>query len=96
MSVTNAAHKVESVAQPTIPAHAGKLGVDREGAVHHYSAMNDRVYIVENGDVREQPLDGRPVKDWIGYVDGERGWEVLHYREGGLTGLFQSLSAGGA
>ena len=65
-----------------LPSDALRLGVDSEGATHHYSRIAGTVAVVEmDGDVHRIDLEERPLETWIDYVADERGWETLHYVE---------------
>lgn len=59
------------------------VGTDATGAVHHHSAYDDRVVVVAADGSIERTIDlaDRRLSAWIGYVDAERGWADLQYRE---------------
>jgi hypothetical protein len=59
-----------------------RIGTASTGAVHYLDEDNGRVIVPEGGDVdRVQELDGRPVQDWISYVEARRGWAALGFEE---------------
>jgi len=65
-----------------LPSDALRLGVDSEGATHHYSRIAGTVAVVEvDGGVHRTDLEDRPLEMWIDYVADERGWETLRYVE---------------
>ena len=59
------------------------LGTDAEGATHHHSPYDARVVVVdERGRIeRTVDLSDRRLSAWLAYVDEQRGWENLNYRE---------------
>ena len=59
------------------------LGTDAAGAVHHYSAYDDRVVVVATDGRIERTVDlsDRRLSAWLAYVDEKRGWQNLNYRE---------------
>ena len=59
------------------------LGTDADGAVHHYSAYDDRVVVVaEDGSIeRTFDTDGKRLATYVAFVDENRGWSKLHYAE---------------
>ena len=65
-----------------LPSDALRLGVDSEGATHHYSRIAGTVTVVEvDGGVHRTDLEDRPLEMWIDFVADERGWETLRYVE---------------
>ena len=63
-----------------LPSDTIQLGVDSEGATHHYSRIAGVVAVVEtDGSVHKTELKGRPLETWIDFVADERGWETLRY-----------------
>jgi len=65
-----------------LPSDALRLGVDSEGATHHYSRIAGTVAIVEtDGNVHRTDLEERPLETWIDYVADERGWKTLRYAD---------------
>lgn len=80
------------------PAHAFRLGVDGEGWTHYASAIDSRVWLVDDDGgydgVRE--LDGRSLVEWVAYVESEHGaWIDRQHieRPGGLGELAAQLTA---
>jgi hypothetical protein len=63
-----------------LPSDALRLGVDSEGATHHYSRIAGTVAVVEtDGGVHRTDLEEQLLETWIDYVADERGWETLRY-----------------
>lgn len=51
------------------------LGVDSTGCWHTYRTADETILVTDGvGITRREPLNGRPVDDWIAYVDDRRGW----------------------
>lgn len=74
---TEATDNQESIAADLGSIDVPRIGTDCTGAVHYYDQPHDRVLVARDGDIeRVQPLEGRPVSDWIGYVGSERGWRA--------------------
>lgn len=66
-----------------------RLGTDQTGAVHYYDDRADRILVAREGDIEHvEPLDGRPVSDWMAYVGDRRGWRLR-----GAEGWFADLRA---
>ena len=59
------------------------LGTDATGAVHHHSAYDDRVVVVDAAGAIERTFDlsDRKLSAYVAFVDDKRGWESLHYAE---------------
>jgi hypothetical protein len=59
------------------------LGTDTAGAVHHYSAYDDRVVVVAESGRVERTFDttGKKLATYVAFVDDQRGWDSLHYAE---------------
>jgi hypothetical protein len=70
------------------------LGTDATGAVHHYSAYDDRVVVVaESGQIeRAEDLTDRQLSAWIAYVDDKRGWGTLNYADSFGEILLEALA----
>ena len=65
-----------------LPSDALRLGVDSEGATHHYSRIAGTVAVIEtDGGVHRTELEERPLETWIDFVADERGWETLQYAD---------------
>jgi hypothetical protein len=86
MSTTTPGHKngphdsrdaLESLDRPQT------LGTDAEGAVHHHSAYDDRVVVVDASGAVERTFDlsDRKLATYVGFVQENRGWSKLHYAE---------------
>jgi hypothetical protein len=71
------------------------LGTDGDGAVHHHSPYDDRVVVVdEQGRIeRTFDLSDRKVSAYIAFVDEQRGWDDLRYRETFGEILMEALDA---
>jgi len=51
------------------------IGTDAEGKDHHYYRPADTVVVYDaDGVHHRQRLDGRPITEWVEFVDDERGW----------------------
>ena len=52
------------------------LGVDAAGRWHNYHTDHEEIVVTDaTGIVHRERLDGRPVADWVAYVDDARGWQ---------------------
>lgn len=95
MSTTTNVNENASVAQRAndLAAKIGfVVGIDGEGDVHvHYPAADEvHVHEVEDYEIGdylggepkiEQDLDGRPLSEWMAYVEHERGaWRLTTHR----------------
>lgn len=56
-----------------------RLGVDQHAAVHYYAAVAHTVVVTDVflRPERVEPLDDRPLSDWLEYVTLRRGWRDL-------------------
>lgn len=45
------------------------VGIDDDGREHYYSRIRDCVTVCEDGQYRTQSLNGRPLKDWMAFVE---------------------------
>lgn len=59
------------------------LGTDETGAVHHHSPYDDRVVVVSADGRIEKTFDltDRRLSAYLAFVDEQRGWETLRYKE---------------
>jgi len=59
------------------------LGTDAAGAVHHHSAYDDRVVVVDADGAIERTFDlsDRKLATYVAFVAEGRGWSRLHYAE---------------
>lgn len=59
------------------------LGIDAEGAVHHFSPFDDAVVVVAADGAVEERIDtaDRRLATYIAFVDDRRGWADLQYAE---------------
>lgn len=64
------------------------LGIDEQGYHHVWDEARDRVVVIDaDGIDHQEDLGGRPVADWIAFVDDRRGWvKVQHITAGWLYG----------
>jgi len=72
------------------------VGVDAEGAAHHFDQYHDIVYVVdEDGDLEHvEELSPGQLTAWIDYVADTRGWRDCRYvPDGGLASLAEQLAA---
>ncbi|MFT4921733.1 MAG: hypothetical protein ACI8XM_000939 [Haloarculaceae archaeon] len=77
------------------PSDALQLGVDGDGATHHYSRIAAEVTVTTNGDVeRRVDIEGRTLASWIAYVDGQRGWATLNYADSFGDVLREAIGGG--
>lgn len=68
--------RLERVAQKPI------VGIDGDGATHHFDAVRRTVYVVTADDIqRTEPLGARPLSAWVAYVAEQRGWRDCRYTE---------------
>lgn len=69
--------------QLQLPSDALYLGVDANGAEHYHSRIADTVVVLDPAGTveRREELDGRPLSDWIDYVENNRGWKKLNYAD---------------
>jgi hypothetical protein len=60
------------------------LGEDERGALHIYRPHDELVHVVTADGKREHVEDvaGRPVEDWMAFVEDRRGWEDKRYGVG--------------
>lgn len=76
MSVKTPAADERTDPRPTYFA----LGVDETGAHHTYCTRTDTVHVVDGGDrTHAQPLGEKTIGEWMGFVDGKRGWGSRRY-----------------
>ena len=59
------------------------LGTDADGAVHHHSPYDDRVVVVASDGRIEKTFDlsDRRLSAYLAFVDEQRGWDDLRYKE---------------
>ena len=70
--------KTPSFAEAFSNMQTRTLGIDGEGAVHHYTAESMTVTVIAmDGSVdhvEELGAAGRTVNEWMAFVDERRGW----------------------
>jgi hypothetical protein len=70
----------------------GLIGVDAEGARHEIDPTTRTVFVHRAGDVEHtEALEGRAIREWVAYVDEQRGWDDLRYVDDPLAGLVESV-----
>jgi len=69
------------------------VGVDGEGAEHHFDQYADDVYVLQNGDVEHvEELGAGQLPEWVDYVADKRGWDDCRYDENGIDALVERLA----
>ena len=64
------------------------VGIDAEGSTHHFDAIRRRIYVVTDDEIEvTENIGERHLKEWIDYVDEQRGWRDIRYSDRGLSGL---------
>lgn len=59
------------------------VGIDTDGREHYYSRIRDCMTVRDGDEHQTQPLDGRPLKDWLAFVDQELcGWSETNVYSG--------------
>jgi len=73
-----------------------RLGIDAEGGRHYYDEANQRVLVIEDGDVShvETGLTWSDLKGWKGYVRNRRGIAVWggEQFEAGLEAIGETVT----
>lgn len=77
---------------PTLTEHSQLLGIDGEGAMHHYHGPANAVvvYHADDGVERYQSLGAKTLAEWYLHVNDRRGWPV---EEPGLKQLIYMEAA---
>jgi hypothetical protein len=71
------------------------LGVDQQGRKYSYSRIRDCVTRRDNGKHKTQSLNGRPLSEWMAFVDQKWGWKETNVYSGStIDHLCDQLSAG--
>jgi len=70
-------------ASPILMSHI-VLGTDGFGMIHHFDAAREAVHVVDadEGRTHVEPVEGRPVEDWMAFVADKRGWRRKQYGVG--------------
>ncbi len=69
-------------APPILMSHI-VLGTDGFGMTHHFDAAREVVHVVDDeGRTHVEPVEGRPVEDWMAFVADKRGWRRKQYGVG--------------
>jgi hypothetical protein len=63
------------------------IGVDTEGREHYHSRIRDRMSVLDDGEhVRTVTLDGRPLSNWMAFIEQEHGgWRDTNVYSGSTT-----------
>ena len=99
ISSTVAVKREESTANEQRADHASDaftLGVDQQGREYIYSRIRDCVTRRDGDDHETQSLNGRPLSEWMAFVDEKWGWkdETNVYSGSTIDHLCDQLSAG--
>jgi hypothetical protein len=72
------------------------LGVDQQGREYVYSRLRDCVTRLDGDDHETQSLNGRPLSEWMAFVDDKWGWkgETNVYSGSTIDHLCERLGAG--
>lgn len=78
--ISNTARSQKSIADQTTMSmefqlRSFSIGVDNDGATHHYYRPADAVVVYDGRDVEcVEYLRGRQISEWTDYIDECRGW----------------------
>jgi hypothetical protein len=71
------------------------LGVDQQGREYVHSRIRDCVTRRDGDDHETQSLNGRPLPEWMAFVDENWGWKETNVHTGStIDHLCDQLSAG--
>ncbi len=73
-----------------LPSNAYELGVDERGATHYHSALEHKVWVVEDGEIAHE-FDVDDIQDYEQHVADTRGWEEFYLSEGGFAETLAEL-----
>jgi hypothetical protein len=58
------------------------VGVDQNGQEHVFSCIRDRVTVRDGDEHDTQRLDGRPLSEWMSFIEQECGWRETNVYSG--------------
>jgi hypothetical protein len=89
----NPINQTTEKASPIRPKYI-HLGTDQEGAHHVYRSVDESIFEIRDGEIENRySIDGRSVvDDYVGWVQGTRGWDDRQYGFGPLEELAMNLA----
>jgi hypothetical protein len=97
-STTTAVKAEESSGTQQRADHASDaftIGVDKQGREYVHSRIRDCVTRLDGDEHETQALNGRPLSEWMAFIEQECGWDETNVYSGSTTDqLCTQLAAG--